>query len=352
MTTSRPRYEALDAMRGLAAIAVLLYHFTMHSGGTVIFASAPLAVDLFFCLSGFVIAHAYQERITAGLSLTSFLRLRLVRLYPAYLVGFGIGVYALALKQSGGQSDIGLTGLIGSAVCNLLYLPFPGSHSVLMYDNLIPGSIFPVNDPAWSLFFEFVANIALFLMLRRGIKPLTVLGISAVVFFVSTKLFGEAPGWGTANMIGGLARVMFPFFAGVVLYQGRAHLNRLPTIPLPLLLLILTVALAVPTFRLHTYYWFIMTVCFVPPLVALGARSSVQAGGLGQKLAHYFGGLSYPLYCVHFPVLLLVSYGFSAPEARLTGIVLGCVASLFIAHLVLRSVEKPLGKLLADKIPA
>ena len=339
-------------MRGLAAIAVLLYHFTMHSGGTVVFASAPLAVDLFFCLSGFVIAHAYQDRIIAGLNLTSFLRLRLVRLYPAYLVGFVIGVYALALKQSGGQADISIGGLIGSAVCNLLYLPFPGPHSVVMYDDLIPGSIFPVNDPAWSLFFEFVANIALFVVLKRGIKPLTVLGVSTAILFVSTKLFGEAAGWGTANMAGGVARVMFSFFAGVVLYQGRTHLNRLPVVPLPLLLFALTAAMAIPIFRLHTYYWFIMTVCFVPPLVALGARSSIQAGGLGQKLAHYFGGLSYPLYCVHFPILLLVSYNFSSPEARLTGIVLGCAASLVIAHLVLRSVEKPLGKLLADKIPA
>lgn len=188
MTKTPTRYLALDAMRGLAAIAVLLYHFTMHSGGTVVFASAPLAVDLFFCLSGFVIAHAYQDRIIAGLNLTSFLRLRLVRLYPAYLVGFVIGVYALALKQSGGQADISIGGLIGSAVCNLLYLPFPGPHSVVMYDDLIPGSIFPVNDPAWSLFFEFVANIALFVVLKRGIKPLTVLGVSTAILFVSTKL--------------------------------------------------------------------------------------------------------------------------------------------------------------------
>lgn len=346
------RYEVLDAMRGLAAIAVLLYHFTMHSGGVTLFASAPLAVDLFFCLSGFVIAHAYQDRIAAGLSLWGFLRLRLVRLYPAYLIGFAIGVYALALKQSGGQSDIGLTGLIGSTLCNLLYLPFPGSHTVQMYDTTIPGSIFPVNDPAWSLFFEFVANILFFLVLRRGIKPLTVLAASTAVFFVSTKLFGEAAGWGTANMAGGLARVMFSFFAGVVLYQNRARLDRLPVLPMPLLLLILTAILAVPTFRLHTYYWFGMTVLFVPPLVALGARATLMPGSRAQTLAHYFGGLSYPLYCVHFPFLLLVSYSFVAPEARLTGIVLGCAASVLVAHLVLRGVEKPLGRLLAAKIPA
>ncbi len=346
--TTAMRYDTLDAMRGLAAVAVLIYHFTMHGGALHLFDSAPLAVDLFFCLSGYVIAHAYQQKLQQGMGLRAFLRVRLIRLYPAYLAGFALGAVALTAKYLSGQTDMSAAGIVASMALNLVYLPFPGTHSITLYHDTIPQALFPVNDPGWSLFFEFAANILFFFSLRaRRLKPLVVLLIMAPAFFVTTKLFGEAAGWGAGNMIGGLPRVGFAFFAGAVLYQYRTWLARLPALPAGLVLTILLLLLAVPAFRLHTYYWFIASVCFVPPLVALGSRCKL--GPRGQRWAAYWGGLSYPLYCVHFPLLSLLS-ALAPPSLPL--LTLGMAVALLLAHGLYRYGEKPIGRWLAGKIPA
>lgn len=351
MTSPRLRYDGLDGLRGLAAGAVLLYHVTLHDGGLTLFASAPLAVDLFFCLSGFVIAHAYQARIAAGLSLVGFLRLRLIRLYPAYLVGFALGLLALLLKLAVGQAAMSGGAVALATLLNLFYLPFLGTHSLTYFANTVPGAIFPLNDPGWSLFFEFVANIAFFfVMTRLRWRPLLITLFLLPLFAATTKLFGEAAGWGTQNFLGGFPRVGFSFFAGVTLYHYRSSLEKLPRLPAWCLLLGLALLLAVPAFRLHTYYWFAATVALVPPLIALGTRC--RLGDRGIRWAQYGGALSYPLYCVHFPVLGLVSALLPEPAWRLPAVILSLGLSWLVAHFLARHAEGALSQYLAAKLPA
>lgn len=107
-----------------------------------------LAVDLFFVLSGVVISNAYESRLKAGLSFVEFVWLRVVRLYPLYLIGLSFAVAATILSQ-GGASIHYLSRLL---IFALLFLPYPRDES----DSV--GSIFPLNVPAWSLFFELTAN--------------------------------------------------------------------------------------------------------------------------------------------------------------------------------------------------
>ncbi|HET9652973.1 MAG TPA: acyltransferase family protein, partial [Usitatibacter sp.] len=97
---AKPRYLLLDGLRGMAALVIVVHHFTALSGQREIFASASIAVDFFFCLGGFVIAHAYQERLLAGMSALEYTRRRVARLYPMYLVGLAIGLFALALGKT------------------------------------------------------------------------------------------------------------------------------------------------------------------------------------------------------------------------------------------------------------
>src|SRR5450631_2878452 len=87
-------FPALDGIRGVAAICVMLMHFTL-AQETTLFASAMAAVDLFFCLSGFVIAHSYGAKLDAGMGFGAFFTLRIVRLYPLYALGslLGLGAY-------------------------------------------------------------------------------------------------------------------------------------------------------------------------------------------------------------------------------------------------------------------
>ena len=96
----KPRRLVLDGMRGVAALAVVALHLKDSLG-----ISAPpasyLAVDLFFMLSGFVLAQAYGARLAGPLSPWGFIRLRLIRLYPLYLAGLVVGA-AVGLIDAGG----------------------------------------------------------------------------------------------------------------------------------------------------------------------------------------------------------------------------------------------------------
>jgi peptidoglycan/LPS O-acetylase OafA/YrhL len=85
------RFSSLDGLRGLAAMAVMAYHVDHDwmPGG-------HLAVDFFFCLSGFVIALNYQDRMRGGaIGVVRFMALRLARLYPMVLAGALLAIWLL-----------------------------------------------------------------------------------------------------------------------------------------------------------------------------------------------------------------------------------------------------------------
>ena len=144
---------ALDALRGVAACTVVLFH----RASRMPFPKGYLAVDFFFMLSGFVLTFAYQEKLDGGWSTRDFLATRIARLYPLYLLGFVLG---LLVALSDPAIHFGPQGWV-SAIPNLLLLPaWVGPHSK-------PPHAFPYNIPAWSLFFEVVANVLHALFLRR-----------------------------------------------------------------------------------------------------------------------------------------------------------------------------------------
>ena len=61
------RFIFLDGLRGIAAVVVVIFHFSQDGNIRQLFPSAPIAVDLFFCLSGFVIAWAYYQKLSTGM---------------------------------------------------------------------------------------------------------------------------------------------------------------------------------------------------------------------------------------------------------------------------------------------
>lgn len=62
-------------MRGIAALAILLFHCGLVAGVELL-PAAFLSVDVFFVLSGFVLGHSYEPRLRADLSIYDFLRFR------------------------------------------------------------------------------------------------------------------------------------------------------------------------------------------------------------------------------------------------------------------------------------
>lgn len=85
---TKQHFEILDGLRGIAAISVVIFHFmefVVPDYNKSFIAHAYLAVDFFFCLSGFVIAYAYDNKLK-NLGNTLFFKLRLIRLHPLVVI--------------------------------------------------------------------------------------------------------------------------------------------------------------------------------------------------------------------------------------------------------------------------
>ncbi|MDQ0455968.1 acyltransferase family protein [Rhizobium paknamense] len=341
------RFYFLDGVRGIAALTVALYHFTQHSNLAV----APLAyfaVDLFFVLSGFVIAFSYEQKILNGLSFSSFMTQRAIRLYPLFLIGLILGTAFLLVECSLGltTADQGQI-LLGSAV-NLLYVPFLNSNSVTMFGDVVTGAIFPANDPAWSLFFELAVNIAFFFALKIGRWPLYIATAAVFAVFLRLCLLDKGGlGWGADNILYGVPRVLAGFFAGVCVWHflrsGRLAWSYgwIGRFSLP-------VALAIIAFFLTVSFWpydgrrvFTLAVAAAPFLVLAGAKVSLP------RLDGFFswlGALSYPVYCLHFPMMHLTNVVLHQTGSTLAWwhVALGLAATIALSQLALVYWDAPL----------
>src|ERR1700722_12878203 len=103
-------FSGLDGLRGVAALFVAMRHISFfHNLGVH---GGYLAVDLFFVLSGFVIANAYEARLAGGPSAPRFLVLRYVRLWPVYALGAGLGLIAAALQGLPSRDNLTLDQVI------------------------------------------------------------------------------------------------------------------------------------------------------------------------------------------------------------------------------------------------
>ena len=103
------RLDHLDGLRGLAALSVMIGHIRWPSAiaGLPPFHNISLWVDFFFVLSGFVIAHAYFEKISSGLSVATFMGRRLARLYPLHLITLLAALaYEIIKYQSFGKIEV------------------------------------------------------------------------------------------------------------------------------------------------------------------------------------------------------------------------------------------------------
>ena len=285
-SSPRREYITLNAVRGIAAICVMLFH-----GVGLVGEVAPrgyLAVDLFFVLSGFVIEHAYGDRLESSLSVRTFIGMRLVRFWPLYVLG--LGREALLIISS---NDYALSfGLLSASVLvGLLFLPFP-----------IPqrgGDLFPINIPSWSLFFELLVNI-IYVLIRPflgwfGIISVIIASSVTLIFLIPPNGIGHV-GVTIHSFAGGCARTLLSFTIGLLIYRLRL---KGPVIPVPFLLSGVAATLAFPWGGVAYDLAFIFVIS--PIIVILG--SSVEPSGWMKSLAIWLGVISFPLYAVHRPIL-------------------------------------------------
>lgn len=336
------RYVFLDGLRGVAALAVVVHHFSSSSGRREIFASGPLAVDFFFCLSGFVIALSYHERLLAGMSVAHYLRRRVIRLGPMFLIGMLMGLGAAILLHRHGLTDMPMQAIFLAGALNVFYVPYLNEYVCQIYAQKIQGAIFPLNNPAWSLFYEIVANVVYAVSLRHTrIDPRVWVWTAAVGLCVAAYALGASPGWGRDNYPGGFPRVFFSFFAGVVICRMRSRLAGLPRVDWKIVVLLVVAMLVMPQFAGHQLYWLACALIAVPILVALGARCTIEPGSRLHRVSTYLGLLSYPVYCVHYPLLMVWSALVPLEGRFFAAATAYFAAAIVVAHMTMRHVDEP-----------
>jgi peptidoglycan/LPS O-acetylase OafA/YrhL len=284
-------------MRGVAAAAIVVLH------GRALFGWSPdagvLAVDLFFVLSGFVIAHAYEERLKAGMTAIQFARIRIIRFWPLYLLGFIGGLAIEGTKVAiGYHTSIGAFEVGFAAITGLFFLPgWPD----------IRVTLFPLNPPSWSLFFELLVNIAFAAVHRyltnRILMIACTVGAGGLILAAVT-IGGTGGGFAWHDCWLGFARVGFSFPLGVLLYRTRPlqalHVSWL--IPCA----ILAALLCASPGKYNALYNLFFVMVASPLLVACGA--SIQPPESMRRICNYLGVLSYAIYIIHDPLMQAGSF--------------------------------------------
>ena len=289
------KYLTLDGIRGLAAATVVFWHASII--GMPSPSGAYLAVDLFFLMSGFVIALSYENKIRRGLGFASFMIIRLKRLYPLYILGTALYLVYYALEPVFDPTKYdGPPSLLTTGLAATFFVPLKTTFG--------SGFLFPLSPVAWSLFFELLINGVFVLLLpilsNRVLIVLT--AVCAALLVACGVHFGTFDiGWDWSTFAGGFARVGFSFFAGVLLYRYRDALPKV-VLPTPLILLAVLVMMFAPAKGpvALVLTGLVLLVGF-PVLCGLAVQTEPQ-----RRFAALFafsGAISYAIYALHHPLL-------------------------------------------------
>lgn len=368
---TKPHYELLDGLRGVAALLVIWYHvfegFAFAGGGIIeAINHGYLAVDFFFILSGFVIAYAYDDRWTKKtLTLKSFLRRRLIRLHPMVVIGAVIGLIAY-LIQGGVTWDgthVATSMVMLSLLCAMFFIPaVPGAG----YDVRGNGEMFPLNGPSWSLFFEYIGNILYALFIRRlsnkGLAVLVALLGVAVVWYTTTDVSGYGMfgvGWtlDAVNFFGGLIRMLFPFTMGMLIQRNFKPIKVRGAFWI--CTVIMLVLFHVPfiegneTICMNGLFESFCIVCVFPFMIWIAASGSTT-DKFSTHVCNFLGDISYPVYIVHYPLMYmfyawLIDHKLYTLRETWPMALAVCFGSVVLAYACLKLYDEPVRKWLTKR---
>jgi peptidoglycan/LPS O-acetylase OafA/YrhL len=349
---TRPHYQILDGLRGVAAFMVVIFHtfeaYANDNRFTQKINHGYLAVDFFFLLSGFVVAYAYDDRWAdtskargGRMTQWEFYKRRLIRLQPMVIMGNLIGAATFYLQPAP------IFPLVASTpVWKVLAVMLVGFTMIPILPSMdIRGwqEMHPLDGPAWSLFFEYLANIFYALGLRKlSNRALAVLLTVSAALLIEVAVFGPR-----GDVIGG-ARLLFPFFAGILLMRlgKRIHIKH----AFPVCSLLLIALFVMPRFGGPTHLWqnglyeCLCIIILFPLIVLMGAGDRLTAPR-AIRLCKFFGDISYPLYITHYPLVYIYTAWVirdKVPAAR--GAVFGVLlflTAITIAYACLKLYDEP-----------
>ena len=340
-------FHTLDALRGIAAIGVLVFHM----GPLFTPIAAPggyLAVDLFFMMSGVVLSHAYEARFRAGMGTLGFMRARLIRLYPLYLAGalFGI-VVALASLRGRNILNWDPSSLSQAVALALFFLPNFSARPV--------NEIFPLNIPCWSLFFELLVNLLFVVLwpLLTSRRLIVVSMLTGVAVAVAIAHAGNVDQGSTPSTFGvGLARTIFGFSVGVLIARHIPRVHRGKN-NLGVLAIVAVVGVAIAGRPQHEFraLWDAVCVLVVFPLTVYFG-TLIDPGSRLQRIATFLGVTSYAVYVLHSPLSAILNSATRAVGTRAPYMGFAVVAFLLAGcWLIDRYIDMPIRRQLSRIIP-
>ncbi len=301
MPTTDPQkrpLHTLDAMRGVAALAVVLLHYNTFFAPFVN-SNGGLAVDLFFAMSGVVLSRNYEGRFKAGMTASQFMTVRLIRLYPLYLLSVVIAAL-VAIASLFGHGAIGWTPrvLAQDLALALFMLPAPSPSGGV--------ELFPLNPPTWSLFFELLINFAFVALwpwlTTRRLIAVCLLCVPAIVAIAFTHGDLDA-GWEFATAWIGAIRTVFSFSLGVIIARlPSPHGPSSSGLSFLALVASIGLALFVPPEIIGWPVWSLAWVVVLFPAIVYAA-TRIDPPKFLVPAATFAGIASYAVYIVHFPLL-------------------------------------------------
>lgn len=283
----RRTFHTLDALRGVAAIEVVTRH-AGHLFGDLHLPESYLAVDLFFVMSGVVIANAYETRLQSGMPWTDFMRIRIIRLYPLYIVGILLGLVFFVGSRLGDHifSASETFGALGLA---LLMLP--------------PGPFPPLVGPRWSLFFEMIANLiygfAIKLLSNAVLAGIALISAAGLAYAAWTR-HGLDLGWENGTYLFGACRVGYSFSVGLLIWRvWRKAPRRAPLLAWAYVAGV-AIALGLPI-AVGARPWYELAMVLVGFPLIVGGAMITDVDGLTRKAFTFLGTVSYAVYILHEP---------------------------------------------------
>lgn len=359
------RYRSLDAIRGIAALGVVLFHYRNHFGAAPyakalepIYQRGLIFVDLFFVMSGYLLVTIYEGRRdfwalawrrVARLVPLHWLMLAVVTILQ-HLIVRRYGVAFIYAQNDGYHFLLNLLLLHGSGLSNG----------------------FSFDGPSWSISVEWLVNLLLFALLAAGIKRLT-LAAGALVLLSLLALWHHGKSLLAGGLYAGvvdaaLLRGSAGFFAGVALTK-LVPLATEPRAPAPAVWErasghLWDVVLLLSVVALHVFMAsnavarrpgvdFGVVLVVIPALVAGAVHGRWAARALALPPLQWLGRISYSLYLVHFPMQALFVLLFPYPErwlnyGRPSVLAAYLAATLVTSHLSFRFVELPAQALLQN----
>lgn len=347
LLVTKHHFAILDGLRGVAALAVVIFHFMewiFTDPSTNFIGHGFLAVDFFFCLSGFVIGYAYDDRI-GQIGIGEFLKSRLIRLHPLVVLGSVLGLLAFFLDPFALPVAHDTGKIIVLFICSLLLIPAP-----FMQERFF--NLFSFNAPSWSLFWEYIANIFYAVILhkasRRVLVTLTIIAAAGIAM-VSYRAGNLLGGWSGETFFDGGVRVAYSFLAGLLLYRSNWIIkNKLGFAGLAILL---SLAFIMPWSGFDWIMQVFVVLIYFPLMVSLGAGSSLSPRW--QKICKFSGDISYPLYMTHYAALWVFGNYLTnkkpTPDQLTYVIIFGVIFLVAFAYVAMVAYDIPVRKYLTKR---